>query len=473
MTEIKQIPLDLIDPSPFQMRTIMDEQLLEQLAESLKRDGQQRPVKVRPKGDRYELVFGHRTFSAASKAGLTGLQAIVEDLTDEQVMWAQYAENEFREDISDYDRAKWLKTMIDKFSYTQEQLGEKIGKDQPWISHHLKMLNLEQIMSLGIITRLTEFQARALLKASDDVILDVCSEVEERFNQDGFILTAKGIEERIEYFKAMKEYKALPDEAKLEYPPREPVLPLKEEEKLEEEEVDELELEDNELDQSIVSEETLKPPGVEEEHKPRKLFQEERPKEASAEMQEFLEDRFKRYPSLLNKNDPYLNYIFARSFDITESEADKLFNEYRDQRRKAQSSGAPKEIEEKPKVESKVSEPVKELWQDREAKMHPIISSFEQGVLLKLQKRGIYPETQKEICLKKTISDEYYERPVPVIVEFYGPVHEGREDKDEETVELLRKMGYKVLVIRYEVNSDKTQEEAVKQILEVLEGERN
>ena len=456
MSEIKQIPLDLIDPSPFQMRSIMDEELLEQLAESLKRDGQQRPVKVRSKGDRYELVFGHRTFSAAPKAGLTGLQAIVEDLTDEQVMWAQYAENEFREDISDYDRAKWLRTMIDKFSYTQEQLGEKIGKERSRIAQFLRMLQLEPFVTMVTISNMTERQARAILEAPEDIILEVITEIEERFKQDGFILTPKGIEERIEYFKAMKEYRELPSEAKLES--------LKEEE-------------------GIVSEETLKPLGVEasemstpiseeskgEEVSPPNL--EQRPKEASAEMREFLEDRFKRYSFLMSKHEPWFADSFSRNFDVTEEEANKIINNYRDQRRKAQSSGMPKEQEEKPKIEVQIKKPELDTWATRKARMSPPISEMEQTVQNMLQSKGYFFEAQKEVPIRTVIPDLWFEGNPPLSVFLDGPVHEGREDRDEELRDLLRKRGVKVLSIRYERPTKEAVEEAVKQILEILEGE--
>lgn len=186
MAELMDIPLGLILPSPFQMRSHMDADKLDQLGESLKRDGQQRPVKVRPLPDgEYELVFGHRAVSVAKQAGFETVKAIIEDLSDEEVMLAQYAENEYREDISDYDRARWLQAMIDHFGYTQTQLADKIGQNQPWISHHLAILKLDGIMAHAIISNMTEFQARAILRVPEDLLSTVCREVEEHCEAHG------------------------------------------------------------------------------------------------------------------------------------------------------------------------------------------------------------------------------------------------------------------------------------------------
>lgn len=186
MRELVDIPLDLVHPSPFQMRSSMDAELLDELVESLKRDGQQRPLKVRhlPEGE-YELVFGHRTVAAAERAGIETLQAVVEDLDDEAVMWAQYAENEYREDISDYDRARWLRAMIDRFGYSQTELARKLSRDNSWVSHHLGMLRLDGVMSRDVLAKISERQARAILSASEDHLPTVCREVEEYWKDQG------------------------------------------------------------------------------------------------------------------------------------------------------------------------------------------------------------------------------------------------------------------------------------------------
>jgi len=182
MAEFLRLPLDVIHPSPLQMRLGMDAEALEELAESLRRDGQQRPIKVRPHPSRageYEIVYGHRTYEAAKLAGLSELDAIVEEMSDEEVMWAQWAENEYREALCDYDRARWLKKMIDEYGYSTRELADKLRKSQPWVVYHLKMLELEEVITRVITSRdfdispvevmrkLSERQARAIRSAPE------------------------------------------------------------------------------------------------------------------------------------------------------------------------------------------------------------------------------------------------------------------------------------------------------------------
>ncbi|MEM4727908.1 MAG: ParB/RepB/Spo0J family partition protein, partial [Candidatus Bathyarchaeia archaeon] len=97
-SQVARIPLSLIDPSPFQVRVRLDQERLRSLSESLRREGQLRPVRVRPRGERYELVYGHRTLEAARMLGWESVEAVVSDATDEEVVLAQRAENRERED---------------------------------------------------------------------------------------------------------------------------------------------------------------------------------------------------------------------------------------------------------------------------------------------------------------------------------------------------------------------------------------
>ncbi len=195
VTEVQRIPIDKIRPSPCQMRSSMDPEALERLAESLSQDGQQRPVKVRPLPDEYfELVFGHRTVDAAKIAGMQMVQAIVEDLTDEEVMWAQYAENEYREDISDYDRAKWLRSMIDKFDHSQGEIGEKAGLSRNRVNQLLRILELKGVTAVTL-SKLTERQARAILQAPEEDQPSLVNFVELYLEEKGELLPASAIED--------------------------------------------------------------------------------------------------------------------------------------------------------------------------------------------------------------------------------------------------------------------------------------
>lgn len=214
MSEYREVPVSRIQPSPVQMRSSMDPGALARLAESLRRDGQQRPVKVRPLPDEhFELVFGHRTVDAAKIAGMEVVQAIVEDLTDEEVMWAQFAENEYREDVSDYDRARWLRNMIDKFGHTQTELAERIGMGRSRIAQLLRMLELEKIVTAVTIQGINERQARAILAAPEEDRSALVQYIEVYLEERGETPPASAIEEYAQGLKLARGLDGVWDDA--------------------------------------------------------------------------------------------------------------------------------------------------------------------------------------------------------------------------------------------------------------------
>jgi ParB/RepB/Spo0J family partition protein len=184
---IVRIPLDLVDASPFQIRSHLDEERLRSLAESIRREGQQRPVKVRSKPDgRYELVFGHRTVAAARLAGLREVDAVVAgNLSDEMAALAQRAENRERQDWSDYDLAQWYRMMITRFGYTQDQLARIDGVQRSTVANYLRMLQLEDRLPKQLLAMLTERQARAILEAPKELLGDLCGEVRTFYERNG------------------------------------------------------------------------------------------------------------------------------------------------------------------------------------------------------------------------------------------------------------------------------------------------
>ena len=193
-----EIPIEKIHASRFRIRLSLDKESLRELAESLKRDGQLRPIMVRPHPEvegHYELIFGLRTLEAAKMAGLKTLLARVEEVDDEEAMWIQYVENEYRRDVSDYERARWLRMMMDKFGYTQTELAEKLKHlSQPRISRLLKMLELEAFMPTGILLKISERQARAILSANKELRLKVCKWIEREIERNGEPPTSDAIE---------------------------------------------------------------------------------------------------------------------------------------------------------------------------------------------------------------------------------------------------------------------------------------
>ncbi len=160
---LQRISIELIDPSPFQMRQEMDPEYIQALAQSLEQDGQQRPVQARPVGERYQLAYGHQTTEAARLLGWEDILAMVKPMTDEEMEWSIYAENRFNRDWNDYDYALWLDHMMEKYKFTQEEMAEKANMSRSRVAQLLRMLQLKEDVTAVTLPKLTERQAREIL----------------------------------------------------------------------------------------------------------------------------------------------------------------------------------------------------------------------------------------------------------------------------------------------------------------------
>ena len=176
---IQTVSLDLLVESPFWCRTFVEDEEFAELVESVKRIGVIEPPVARATVEgKFEIVCGHRRVLAARKADLKFVLVDIRKLDDEEVLQIQLMENIHRKDLSDFEKAMFLKKMIDKFGYTQDQLAKKIGKNQAWVSRHLTMLKLDYAPGHKI-EEVTERQARELLKVSEEKREEIIKEVEK------------------------------------------------------------------------------------------------------------------------------------------------------------------------------------------------------------------------------------------------------------------------------------------------------
>lgn len=163
------IDLDRIRLNPNQPRKFFDDEKLDELAESIRRNGIIQPVLVRPvDGDSFELVAGERRFRAAVQAGLRTIPAVPRVLNDLETLELGLIENIQREDIKPLECADAYRRLIDGFGLTQEQVADRVGKSRSAVANTLRLLNLP----LPIIESLdrdeiTEGHARALLSIAD------------------------------------------------------------------------------------------------------------------------------------------------------------------------------------------------------------------------------------------------------------------------------------------------------------------
>jgi ParB family transcriptional regulator, chromosome partitioning protein len=100
------MPIDLIDGRADQPRRRRRVAALEELTASVRDVGVLQPIRVRPRGERYEIIAGERRWRAASLAGLGEVPVVVVERDDDESFLEAVAENVHREDLSLIDRAE-------------------------------------------------------------------------------------------------------------------------------------------------------------------------------------------------------------------------------------------------------------------------------------------------------------------------------------------------------------------------------
>jgi ParB family chromosome partitioning protein len=161
---VVELPIDSISPNPQQPRKDFDEAPLRELSESLKRSGILQPVVVRRLGPGYQLVVGERRWRAARMAGLERIPALIREATDAQSLELALVENLLREDLNPLEEAEAYQRLLAEFSWTQEDLAQRVGKDRSTVANSLRLLRLPDAIQADLRAgRLTMGHARALL----------------------------------------------------------------------------------------------------------------------------------------------------------------------------------------------------------------------------------------------------------------------------------------------------------------------
>lgn len=176
---VMEIPIENIVPNPYQPRKVFSQSALEELSNSIKVYGILQPITVRVKDDKYELIAGERRFRAAKLAQLKSVPAIINNMSDESSAVLALLENLQREDLNFIEEAMGYENLIKEHEFTQQQLAEKLGKNQSTIANKLRILRLPNEIKIKVVENdLTERHARALLKLpNEELMKDVVDKV--------------------------------------------------------------------------------------------------------------------------------------------------------------------------------------------------------------------------------------------------------------------------------------------------------
>jgi ParB family chromosome partitioning protein len=126
--ELRMIPIDKIQPSPFQPRETFEKESIRELADSIEDANIIQPIVVRKLGDVYQIIAGERRWRAAKVAGLKELPCIVKDIAENRVLLESVVENLHRKDLTDIERENAIHELWKSgLFYTKEALGKAIG----------------------------------------------------------------------------------------------------------------------------------------------------------------------------------------------------------------------------------------------------------------------------------------------------------------------------------------------------------
>ena len=163
------IAIDQIDPNPVQPRRVFQADSLHQLADSIRSHGIIQPLVVRLNGERFQLVAGERRWRAARIAGLSEVPAVVQEISDERLLEITLIENVQREDLNPIELAMAFDRMARELSLSQDEIGERTGKDRSTISNSIRLLQLPpDLQQLVAERRLSAGHARCLLTLADE-----------------------------------------------------------------------------------------------------------------------------------------------------------------------------------------------------------------------------------------------------------------------------------------------------------------
>ncbi|MDQ6956492.1 MAG: ParB/RepB/Spo0J family partition protein [Mariprofundaceae bacterium] len=164
LNQSTKILISKIKPNRYQPRSHFDEQELQSLTESVRKEGVLMPILLRAQGDGYELIAGERRWRASQAAGLLDIPAVVREVDDLQALELAIIENEQRDDLTAVESARAYKRLIDEFSFTQQQVAESIGVSRVQVSNLIRLLQLPMSIQKMIEQRLlTMGNARPLV----------------------------------------------------------------------------------------------------------------------------------------------------------------------------------------------------------------------------------------------------------------------------------------------------------------------
>jgi ParB family chromosome partitioning protein len=169
--QLRKIPVEFIQRGKYQPRRDMNQEALEELANSIRAQGVMQPIVVRPIGtDKYEIIAGERRWRASQLAGLDTVPVVIREVPDEAAIAMALIENIQREDLNPMEEAIALSRLQQEFELTHQQIADAVGKSRATVTNLLRLMSLrEDVQRLLEHGDLEMGHARALLSLSPEL----------------------------------------------------------------------------------------------------------------------------------------------------------------------------------------------------------------------------------------------------------------------------------------------------------------
>jgi len=155
----RMVSIEQIDPNPHQPRQVMGD--LSELMASIAEKGVIEPLVVRQRGGRFQIVAGERRYQAAVQVGLQELPVIVRDVDDNEMIELALVENLQRKDLTPFEEAEALQALVERCSYTHDDLARRLGKSRTAVTESLSLTKMpEEVRNL---CRLADISSKSLL----------------------------------------------------------------------------------------------------------------------------------------------------------------------------------------------------------------------------------------------------------------------------------------------------------------------
>lgn len=226
LEKVQMLKIEQVHRNPNQPRQLFDDDKLQELKKSIKEQGILQPILVRPANDNtYEIIAGERRFRAANLCGLREIPCIVRNLDDTTTLEVALIENIQRQNLNPLEEAKTYRELMEKYSYTQSKLAEKLGKSRVYVANTIRLLSLSDNLKKAVMDgKLSAGHGRALLQLQNKDDRNVLAEkiIEENLSvrqAEYFAKNPKEIYEKPALKQAEKAGEKSAKEAKQPKPP--------------------------------------------------------------------------------------------------------------------------------------------------------------------------------------------------------------------------------------------------------------